>query len=80
MMSCSCQHAVKRQVWSIDSVPLWCSSSLSRPDSTRASYSAIGPWVLAGSGESALISAFPPEHEASPHTLMRHLRKPSVSQ
>jgi hypothetical protein len=27
-------------------VPLWCSSSLNRPDSTRASYSAMGPRVL----------------------------------
>lgn len=38
---------------------LWCSSSLNRPDSTRASYSAIGPWVLPGSGESVVISACP---------------------
>lgn len=27
-------------------VPLWWSSSLNRPDSTRASYSAMGPWDL----------------------------------
>jgi hypothetical protein len=25
---------------------LWCSSSFNRPDSTRASYSFIGPWIL----------------------------------
>lgn len=27
----------------------WCSSSRNRPDSTRASYSAMGPWVRSGS-------------------------------
>lgn len=35
-------------------VLLWCSSSLSRPESTRASYSAIGPWAVSESDESAL--------------------------
>ena len=41
----------------MDVVLLWCSSSRNRPELTRSSYSAMGPYVFSGSfSESALIS------------------------
>jgi hypothetical protein len=42
---------------------LWCSSSLSRPDSTCASYSFMGPWTLSASAVESIslsIMANPP--------------------
>jgi hypothetical protein len=51
IMSGNRQHAVSFQHTCRASciILLWCSSSLNRPDSTRASYSFIGPWILSAS-------------------------------
>lgn len=44
----SVQHEYFPQLRASYAILLWCSSSLNRPLSTRASYSAIGPCVLSG--------------------------------
>lgn len=53
-------HEYVSQPLSPHVLPRWCSSSLNRPDSTRASYSAMGPWAFSGSAvESELIRTSP---------------------